>query len=129
MEAFEILDYAQTWAVIGMNDNPEKFAYKIYHELKNHHKRVYGVNAKYAQIEGDPIFPSVSEIPESVDVALMVVNPSIGITLLDAISGKAIKTLWLQPGTVSEPLLEKAKELGFDVVENCVLAAYRLKGE
>ncbi|WP_331836823.1 CoA-binding protein [Erysipelothrix piscisicarius] len=67
-----------------------------------------------------------SEITDTVDVAVMVVNPKIGIHMLESIKEKGINVLWLQPGTVNDVLRAKAKELDLNVIEACVLKEYAI---
>lgn len=129
MTHVDLLKSKQTWAVLGMSDNPEKFAYKIFHALKDHGKTVYGVNSKYDQIDGEKIYPDFNSFPTDVDVAVFVVNPIIGLGYLQQLQDNHITNLWLQPGTVSEELVEQAKSRGFNIIENCVLAAYSLMGQ
>ena len=49
------------------------------------------------------------------------VNPTIGINYLENIKELGIKTIWLQPGTISVELLEEAQRLELNVVDACVL--------
>nr|WP_252856579.1 CoA-binding protein [Erysipelothrix rhusiopathiae] len=70
------------------------------------------------------MYPSFLEITDAVDVAVMVVNPKIGLNMLESIKEKGINVLWLQPGTVNDALRTKAQELELNVIEACVLAEY-----
>lgn len=126
MKHFEILTQAQSFAVIGLNPDPEKYANKIYTLLKKENKDVYGVNINYSQVDNDTVYPSILDVPAAVDVAVMVVNPTVGLTMIDDIHAKGVKTLWLQPGTRSPEISTKAKALGLEVVEDCVLAQYEI---
>lgn len=126
MNAYEILDTAQSFAVIGMSDDPEKYAYKIYHKLKEQNKVVYGINPKYESIEGDIIYPSLEAINQPIDVVVFLVNPKIGIHYLETMNDLDIEYVWLQPGSVDDVLLEKATELSLQPVEACVLALYSI---
>lgn len=126
MNHFDVLNQYTTWAVVGMNDDPEKFAYKIFFKLLEHGKTVYGVNKKYEQIEGHPIYDDLQSVPQPVDVVVFVVNPTIGLHYLQPVKESGAKYLWLQPGTVSDQLLDEANSLGLDTIQNCVLAAYTL---
>ncbi|MDP3445108.1 MAG: CoA-binding protein, partial [Ignavibacteria bacterium] len=66
-------------------------------------------------------YESIEKCPSIPDLVVFVVNPLIGIDYLDCIKNLGIKTIWLQPGTISIELLDEAKILGIDVVEACVL--------
>jgi predicted CoA-binding protein len=121
MQPLEILNKYNNWAVIGITLDQEKYGYKIYHQLKKINKNVYGVNPKYSIIDNDKIYSNLLDIDNDIDVVVMVVNPKIGISYLDEIKNKNIKYIWLQPGTESQELKNKANELNLNVIEACVL--------
>lgn len=124
MTNLQLLKNANDFALIGINPDKEKFAHRIYSLLKEKNKNVYGVNHKYPSVDGDTVYPSILDIDHSIDIVVMVVNPTIGITMLDDFASKGIRTLWLQPGTASEQLITKAEGLGMNVIQDCVLAQY-----
>lgn len=124
MNKLDILHAAKNVAVVGMNPHEDKFAYKINAMLNKYGKNTYGVNANYDEIEGHKIYDSISDIDAPIQIAVMVVNPTVGLSMVDAIAAKGVETLWLQPGTRSEELIERAKTLGLQVVEDCVLQQY-----
>ncbi|MDD2481966.1 MAG: CoA-binding protein, partial [Lutispora sp.] len=51
------------WAVVGVNQNPEKFGNKIYKRLKNQEYEVYPVNPVDETIDGDICYKNLSSIP------------------------------------------------------------------
>lgn len=120
-----MLEEASHIAVIGMNPDPEKFAHKINALLEERGKSTFGVNRNYTEIEGKTIYPSITDIPSPIDIAVMVVNPTVGFSMLDDIAAKGVKTLWLQPGTRSQEITDKATALGLVIVEDCVLIQYK----
>ena len=126
MNNYELLVNHQNYALLGMSDDPSRYAYKIYQELKKHNKTVYGVNPKYDTILGDRVYADLEAIGQPIDIVVFVVNPKIGIHMLDAVKALNIKTVWLQPGSSDAELVAKAQSLGLTVVEDCVLAQYAL---
>jgi hypothetical protein len=113
----------KTWAVVGATPNEEKYGYKIYKKLKNKGYHVYPVNPNYPEIEGDKCYPNLSELPEVPDVINMVVAPKYGIKTVEEAAKLGVQNIWLQPGTVSDELLELAEEKGINTVQACVLVA------
>lgn len=124
MNAFDILNQNTRFAVVGMHEDPTKYANRIFHKLLEKDKVVYGVNPKYDTIDGHTIYKSIDTILDPVDVAVFVVNPTIGIHMLESVKAKGINYLWLQPGTVDADLLAKAEELDLIPIQACVLALY-----
>lgn len=114
----------KVWAVIGATPDPEKFGYKIYEKLKKHGYRVYGINPKYDQLNGDTLYPNLSVLPEKPDCVDVVVNPSLALSALDEIHKAGIEYVWFQPGTFNEEVIRKAESLGLKLVyHDCVLVA------
>ena len=121
MKPIDILNQAQTVAVIGYKTEPDSFAFRIAQDLITHGKTVYGVNPKLQKDEG---VASIQDIEQPIDLAVFVVNPTIGMMYLDDLVQQGITHLWLQPGTISDALLEAAKERHITTIEACVLATY-----
>jgi predicted CoA-binding protein len=117
----KLLKKSKTFAVIGVNKDPESYANLIVKKLREKHKTVYPVNPNYDHLFNEPVFEDLEKTPSVVDVVVFVVNPTIGINYLQSIHDLGIKVIWLQPGTISIDLLSKAKDLGIKVVEACVL--------
>ncbi len=121
MKAIDIINTYHNWVVIGVTPDQEKYGYKIFKRLKEIGKKVYGINPKYQEVDNDRIYSRILDIKTDIDVVVMVVNPQIGINYLDEIKECGIKLIWLQPGTESPGLIAKAKMLGLEVIEDCVL--------
>lgn len=104
------------WAVIGVTPDKNKFGYKIYNRLKEKGYTAYGVNSKYNEIDGEKIYASIKDIPESIDCVNIVVNPKTTLSILDDIKKQNINYVWFQLGTFDEEVLDKANKLNFDIV-------------
>lgn len=111
----------RTWAVVGANNNPQKFGYKIYRKLKDNGYIVYPVNPKYELIDGDKCYPNLSSLPEKPDVVEMVVSPQYGKDILKEASELGIQNVWLQPGTCDTEILELLENCGQNGIQGCVL--------
>ncbi len=121
MNPKDIISTYNNWVVIGVTPDQEKYGYEIFKRLKEISKTVYGINPKYQEIEGNKIYPSLLDIKDNIDVVVMVVNPKIGINYLDEIKDRGVKFIWLQPGTESPEIKEKANNLELEIIEACVL--------
>lgn len=111
------------WAVVGATDDTSKFGYKIYKKLKNHGYTAYPVSVKYNEVDGDKAYKELADLPEKVDVVDFVVNPRIGLSIVKQCETLGIHNIWLQPGTVSEEILDYAKQSQIEVVRGCVLVS------
>lgn len=113
----------KVWAVVGATNDPKKYGYKIYKKLKDHGYTVYPVNPGYMDIEGDPCFTSLQDLPQNPDVINMVVNPRIGLSVVQEAADMGVFALWFQPGTFNGTIEEALKEKGLSYVQDCVLVA------
>lgn len=119
-EARPFFDKYQTWAVLGVSLDPEKFSYQVYKMLKRTGKTVYGISPKNKEFEGDKLYQSLRDIPK-VEVVVFMVNPKIGIQELDTVKELGIENIWLQPGSFDDAFMARAEELGLHIIDKCVL--------
>jgi predicted CoA-binding protein len=120
MKAKEMLNMKK-WAVVGATQNCEAFGYKIFKALQNHGYTVYPVSPKYDEIDGVKAYKSLKDVPEKVDVVDFVVNPKVGMSVLDEIIELGIENIFLQPGTRGPEIIKKAEENKVNVAQSCVL--------
>jgi predicted CoA-binding protein len=113
----------KVWAVVGANQDPDKYGNIIYRHLKNRGYEVFAVNPKCDTVEGDKCYKDLSSLPKIPEVLDMVVSPKRGKPVLEEAAQLGIRYLWLQPGTYDEELLEKIDELGLEAVRGCVLVS------
>ncbi|HEY4537275.1 MAG TPA: CoA-binding protein [Erysipelothrix sp.] len=126
MNAYDILKNNERYAVVGMHEDESKYAHKIYKLLKEKGKSVYGLNPKFTEINGDRIYADLNELNKEVDVAVFVVNPKIGIHMLDDMKKYNVSYLWMQPGSLDEDFRKKAESMDLKIIEACVLAVYAI---
>ncbi len=112
----EFLKKTNVIAVVGVSRNKEKYGYKIYKALKNAGYKVYPINPNADRIEGDKCFPSISSLPVKVDVVITVVPPKITEKVIREMAELGLKKLWMQPGSESDEVIEKARSLGIKFV-------------
>lgn len=117
----DIMLEKKIWAVVGANNDPNKFGNKIYKKLKSRGYEVYPVNPKYKIVEGDQCYPDLRSLPRTPEVINMVVSPKRGKTIIEEASELGIKYIWLQPGTFNDELLELINNNGLSAVQACVL--------
>jgi predicted CoA-binding protein len=115
----------KAWAVVGANQDPDKFGNKIYMKLKSRGYEVFAVNPGYETVDGDKCYKDLSSLPKIPDVIDMVVSPKRGKAVLEEAARLGIKDIWLQPGTYDDELMSRIDELGLRAVQACVLVALR----
>ncbi len=116
----------KNWAVIGATNNTSKFGNKIFKRLKNYGFNVVPINPVYEEVENTKALDCVSELQDDVSVLNVVVSPEKSMAMLDNIDKTSIKYVWFQPGTYNNEVIEKANQLGLNVIYNyCVLVESR----
>src|SRR6476646_3518372 len=106
-------------AVIGASNARHKFGNKAVRAYLRQGWTVYPVHPTEKTVEGLHVYPTLADVPGAIDRVSMYVPASVGITLLDAIKAKGTPELFLNPGSESDELLERATELGLDPIQAC----------
>lgn len=113
-------------AVVGASNNESKYGYKIYKDLKEAGYKVYPVNAKEQEIQGDKAYPNISSLPEKPDVVDIVVPPQVTERIVEEAVALGIDIVWMQPGAESKAAIEYAKKHGINEIHNaCIMVARR----
>lgn len=116
----------KNWAVVGATDNKDKFGYKIFKTLKEAGYNVYPVNPGISEILGDKCYPALKDLPVLPEVVNVVVPPKVGEQIMKNCAELGIQNVWLQPGANAASVVEVAKSVGLNVVDqNCVLVELR----
>ena len=63
-----VLHSASTIAVVGLSGNELRASNFVGYYLRRHGYRVIPVNPRETEILGEPSFPSLSEVPEPIDI-------------------------------------------------------------
>ncbi len=112
----------QPWAVVGVSDDPQKFGYKIYLDLKAAGYEVYGVNPKLTTIAGDPCYATLAALPKKPAVVDMVVPPAVSLQVVEDCKAAGIERIWFQPGSDSPEAIKKALSYGIHVISDaCIM--------
>jgi len=109
-----------TVAIIGASADREKFGNKSVRAHAAQGYRVFPVNPKGGQIEGLQAYESLNDIPvERLDRVSLYVPPAVGLNLIGEIAAKGCDELFLNPGSESDELAAKARELGLEPIIAC----------
>lgn len=113
-------------AVIGMSKNEDKAAHYVPKYLSENGFDITPVNPTSNTILGKKCYPSVTDIPDPIDI-VDIFRPSEEVLpfVMDAIK-KRPKVIWLQEGIHNAEAEELARKEGIDVVFNrCMLAEHQ----
>ncbi len=99
-------------AIIGASSDRSKFGNKAVRAFKAAGWRVFPIHPSETSVEGISVFPSVTDVPEAVEIATLYVAPPIGRKLLPDLVRKGVREVWVNPGAGDAALLAEAGRLG-----------------
>ncbi|MAT73040.1 MAG: CoA-binding protein [Planctomycetaceae bacterium] len=113
-------------AIIGASADPLKYGNQSVRAHRDQGYDVFPVNPKGGEIEGLPVYARLADVPiDNLDRVSMYVPSRIGLSLLDEIAAKGCDELWLNPGSESDELVERARELGLNPIQACSIVDVR----
>ena len=114
---------AKTVAVIGASSNRQKFGNKALRAFERQGYTVIPINPNEPEVEGHRTYPTVLDYPDRIDMATVYVPPSAGVRVMDDLKQKGIGEVWLNPGADGAAVVERARQLGLNVVQACSIIA------
>lgn len=108
-----------TVAILGASSNRNKFGDKAVRTFRNCGWTVLPVNPRETAVEGLPCLSGSDAIPCGVDVVSAYLPPVVLWIELETLARKGCAELWLNPGTDTADVLEKCRQLGLVVVQDC----------
>lgn len=120
----------RTWAVIGASNDRSKYGNRIFRDLRSAGYTVYPVNPNETEVEGDPAFATLADLPGKPDVVDVVVPSWVGSKIAEQTAQAGIRFFWLQPGAESDELIAKSEKLGLEVIHHaCAMVEKRIWSE
>ncbi len=112
-----------TVAVVGASKDRAKYGNKAVRAYLQQGYDVYPVHPKEAEIEGLKVYRSVKDVPVALDRITVYLPPPVAIQILPDLAAKGAKELFINPGSESDELVEKARALGLKPLLACSLVA------
>jgi uncharacterized protein len=107
-------------AVAGVARDGGNPANLIYRRLRSDGYRVAAVNPSAGEVEGDPCYPSVTEIPGGVDGVVIATPPAAAAAVVADCVEAGASRVWLHRsfggGSVSEEAVELCRRHGIEVI-------------
>ncbi|HOW89597.1 MAG TPA: CoA-binding protein [Elusimicrobiales bacterium] len=109
-------------AVVGVSDDPDKYGHRIFRDMLKAGYPVEAVNPKGGSVLGRRRYRNLGEITPKPDMVIAVVPPEATEKVLEECRLLGIGELWLQPGSGSPEVQEKAEKYGIRTVSACFMA-------
>jgi len=125
-ELSALLSSSRTIAVVGLSDKPDRPSYGVAAYLRAAGYRIIPVNPHLTEWQGERAYPTVSAIPERVDIVdIFRRSEFVPEAVADAIASGA-HTVWMQLGVINEIAAHRAHEAGLTVVmDRCMAVEHR----
>lgn len=121
-----ILSTAKIIAVVGLSDRPERPSHGVAAYLQQQGYRIIPVNPNVAEVLGEKAYPSLKEIPQTVDVVEIFRRSADVPPIVDDAIAVGAKAVWMQEGVINETAAQKARDAGLIVVmDRCMLKEHR----
>jgi predicted CoA-binding protein len=102
----------KTVAVIGASSNRRKFGNKALRAFAAAGYRAIPITPRHETVEGMRAYATVLDYPDPIDMATVYVPSSVGETILNGLAQKGIPEVWFNPGSESDTLIARARQLG-----------------
>ena len=117
--ATEFLDQRRI-AVAGVSRDARQPANLIYRRLRDAGHEVFAVNPNASEVEGDPCWPSVRDVPVALDGVVIVTPAAASVAVVEDCAAAGVPRVWLHrglgPGSMSDEAVEAARSHGMTVI-------------
>ncbi len=108
----------RTWAVVGATNNKGKYGNRILRDLRRAGYNVYAVNLNEIEIEGQPAYRALADLPEKPDVVDIVLPPDQTEKIVQQCRQLGLTRIWMQPGAESSAAIEYCHANGLQVIHD-----------
>lgn len=121
-----ILATTKTVAVVGLSNKANRVSYSIAEYLKDAGYKIIPVNPTIGEALGERAYPSLRDVPETVDVFQIFRKSEDVPPVVDDAIAIGAKVVWMQLGIVNEESAARARAAGLKVVMDvCMRATHR----
>lgn len=123
MNDIEVFLNASTFAVAGASQDRAKYGNKVFRALVASGRTVYPLNPTAVEVESQPAFASITELPVVPESLSIVTPPLVTRQVIQQAITAGVKNVWLQPGAEDDQACQAAREAGLNVIDDgsCIL--------
>ncbi|MCP3920190.1 MAG: CoA-binding protein [bacterium] len=104
------------FAVAGASTKREKYGNKVLRCYVQDGRVAFPLNPRAETIEGLTCYPDFAALPEVAHGASFITPPAITDVLVEEAAAAGVQHAWMQPGAESPVAIERAEELGLNVI-------------
>lgn len=123
----EVMEMKARIAVIGLSPKPVRDSHMVARYLLEQGYDIIPVRPAVSEILGQRAWPSLDNVDDYVDIALVFRAPQYVPEIVEQAIKKKIRYLWLQQGVIHETAARRAQEAGIHVVmDKCLKVEHYL---
>jgi uncharacterized protein len=111
-----ILEKCDTWAIVGLADNPRRAAHGVARFLQQHGKRIVPVHPDAETVWGEQGYARLADIPFEVDCVDVFRRADEAGQFADQAVTIGAKAVWFQLGVIDEAAFGRASTAGLRMV-------------
>jgi len=114
---------ARSFAVAGASTDRSKYGNKVFQALVASGRTVYPLNPTAAEVEGQPAYGSIADLPVVPESVSLVTPPHVSREVIRQAIAAGVKNIWMQPGAEDAQGAELARQAGLNVIDDgsCIL--------
>ncbi|MDQ4084829.1 MAG: CoA-binding protein [Actinomycetota bacterium] len=114
-----VLAECETWAVVGLGDNPFRDAYRVANFLQQHGKRIVPVHPDADTVLGEKGYAELGDIPFEVDCVDVFRRADAAGEFADRAVDIGAQAVWFQLGVIDQAAYARTVEAGLEMAMDC----------
>ncbi|MCU0720794.1 MAG: CoA-binding protein [Pirellula sp.] len=129
MNSIAVFMKASRFAVAGASQDRSKYGNTVFRALVASGRSVYPLNPKATEVEGDPAFASIADLPVVPESLSIVTPPHVTRQVIQQAIAAGIKNIWMQPGAEDDQASQAARNAGLNVIDDgsCILVSLSIE--
>lgn len=124
-----MLDDLETWAIVGLSDNPSRTAWSIAQLLQSRGKRIVPIHPDAPTVHGEPGYQTLADVPFPIDVVDVFRRSEDAGEFADQAVAIDAKAVWFQLGVIDEAAYLRTAAAGVPMVmDTCPAIEWRKRG-
>ncbi len=111
-----MLDDCETWAIVGLSENPERTAYSIAQVLQEHGKKIVPIHPDAQVVLGEQGYATLAEVPFAIDVVDVFRRSEAAGEFADQAVEIGAHGVWFQLGVIDEAAFRRTEAAGLAMV-------------
>lgn len=122
-QRIELFLSSEAFGVVGASSRRHKYGNKVLRCYQQNGRKALPVNPVEKEIEGEPVFATVADLPDNVQSISLITPPQITEKIVDQAAARGIKNVWMQPGAESVAAIDFCRQQGLNVIADgsCLL--------